>query len=133
MTPVFTTKQPEKTARLQRDIKKNLAQFRQYTVAARLDSTYWFSNEYPVGSSYSNVRLFDSFAYIPFPKPLSEYRVAVLTGEGGLFRGFSVLAAKSDMTLQIDCDHSDVLQLSIGRTEKSGDLHRQESGTGKCT
>ena len=104
MTPVFTIKQPEKTARLQRDIKKNLAQFRQYTVAARLDSTYWFSNEYPVGSSYSNVRLFDSFAYIPFPKPLSEYRVAILTGEGGLFRGFSVLAAKSDMTLQIDCD-----------------------------
>ena len=104
MTPVLSSKQPQKTAQLQQDFEKNLAQFREHTVQARLDITFWLSNEYPLGAEYQNVRLFDSFAHIPSPKPLSEYRVAILTGEGGLFRGFHKLAANSDMTLQIDCD-----------------------------
>ena len=104
MTPVFSSKQPQITAQLQRDFKKNLAQFREHAVQAHLDITYWLSNEYPLGAQYQNVRLFDSFAHIPSPKPLSQYRVAILTGEGGLFRGFHKLAANSDMTLQIDCD-----------------------------
>ena len=104
MTPVLSSKQPQITAQLQQDFEKNLAQFREHAVRVRLDITYWLSNEYPLGAEYQNVRLFDSFVHIPSPKPLSEYRVAILTGEGGLFRGFHKLAANSDMTLQIDCD-----------------------------
>ena len=104
MTPVFASTRSQQTERLQWDFENKLPKFQGRTVEARLDRTYWFSNEYPVGSSYQYVRLFDSFARIPFPKPLSEYRVAVLTGEGGIFCGFSALAANSDMILQIDCD-----------------------------
>lgn len=89
---------------LQQDIEKSLIQFRQHTAHGRLGSTYWFSNEFPIGRSDQRVQLVESYTRVPARKALSEYRVAIVTGEGGLFQGYPEVAEPSDLILQIDCD-----------------------------
>ena len=71
---------------LQQDITNNLATFQEHTVEAQIPQTFWFSNECP-GSISKQLKLADSYARLPTSKPLSGYRVAIITGEGGLFQG----------------------------------------------
>ena len=89
---------------LRQDIVKNLAPFQHQTETSRLVATYWFTNEFSISSKDPNVRLVDSYNRIPPRKTLSEYRTAVITGEGGILQGLPELAAHSDMTIQVDCD-----------------------------
>ena len=89
---------------LQLALKENLAQFLHYTVGVRLCSTYWFSNEYKERENEQALKLADSYAHLRTLKPLSDYSIAIITGEGGLFQGLPELAACCDLILQVDCD-----------------------------
>ena len=110
---------------LQQDITKNLAKFQEHTVEVQIPDTYWFSDEYPSISVSKKLDLADSYARLPTSKPLSGYRVAIITGEGGLFQGLPELAACCDLTLQVDCDPKP-LQLSALMLEEL-------RGIEKCT
>ena len=101
---------------LQQDITNNLAKFQERTVEAQIPQTFWFSNEFPGGIS-EQLKLADSYARLPTSKPLSGYRVAIITGEGGLFQGLPEVAACCDLTLQVDCDPKP-LQLSAFMLEE---------------
>ncbi|WP_257284286.1 hypothetical protein [Endozoicomonas sp. SESOKO1] len=105
---------------LQQDISNNLAKFRQRTVKSHpaswadisrlADKNHWFSNDYPTPRrvqsgpyrSQEAIRLGDSFARLPAAKPLADYRIAIIVGEGGILQGLPELAASCDLTLQID-------------------------------
>ena len=89
---------------LQQDITKNLTKFQEHTVEVQIPYTFWFSNEHSSISASKKLELADSYARLPTSKPLSGYRVAIITGEGGLFQGLPELAACCDLTLQVDCD-----------------------------
>lgn len=89
---------------LQLALKENLAQFLHYTVGVRLCSTYWFSNEYQERENQQALKLANSYARLRTLKPLSDYSIAIITGEGGLFQGLPELAACCDLILQVDCD-----------------------------
>ena len=81
-----------------------MSPYRQQTAHERLVPTYWFSNEFAVGAAYQRVQLVESYMQIPPRKNLTEYRIAVITGEGGILQGWPELAANSDMIIQVDCD-----------------------------
>ncbi|WP_257284284.1 hypothetical protein [Endozoicomonas sp. SESOKO1] len=109
------TQRAQGLRKLQQGIENNLAKFRQHTVKSyppprpgitySLDRHCWFSNEYPTPDPVRKaIRLGDSFARLPPEKSLSDFQVAIIVGEGGLFQGLPELADSCDLTLQIDRD-----------------------------
>ena len=104
MTPAISASKSQRTAKLQHDIQQNMPKFEQYSVALQLNERFWFSNEFEEGPFQEMLQLANSYAQLPARKSLSEYRVAIVTGEGGLLQGWTELADSCDMTLQVDCD-----------------------------
>ena len=104
MTPAISASKSQQTAQLLYDIQQNLPKFGRYTVDMCLWRNHWFSNEFKEQPSEWGLQLAESFAKLPKRKSLSEYRIAILTGEGGLSQAFPELADSSDMTLQLDCN-----------------------------
>lgn len=89
--------------KLQQDLKENLSKFQTHTIKVQQTNSCWFSNEYPIISLQKKLNLADSYAHLPTSKPLSDYRIAIITGEGGLYSALPELA-NFDLILQIDCD-----------------------------
>lgn len=123
-----TTARVQDLRKLQQDIENNLAKFHQRTVKGfpgfgnvttyLPEKVYWFSNEYTAPNPLRKaVKLADSFAGLPTSKPLSGYRVAITTGEGGFFVGLPEIAACCDLIVQLDCDPRP-LQLSAHLLEE---------------
>ena len=89
---------------LKQDLEKKLSKFRTRIVDIKDCGNSWLSNEYPDTSGEDGLKLVDSYARLPTSKPLTNYNIAIITGEGGLFQGLPELAACCDLILQIDCD-----------------------------
>ena len=129
MTPAISASKAQQTRQLEDDIQQNLPKFGHHCVDLRLSDSYWLSNEYPEAGGEEKVQLANSFALLPKQKSLSEYRIAALTGEGGLLQAFSELANSCDMTVQIDCDFLTLqfqrfLLAECRRAEKYTDKHK---------
>ena len=129
MTPAISASKAQQTRQLEDDIQQNLPKFGHHCVDLRLSGSYWLSNEFPEASGEERVQLAKSFAQLPKQKSLSEYRIAILTGEGGLLQAFSELANSCDMTVQIDCDFLTLqfqrfLLAECRKAEKYTDKHK---------
>ena len=103
MTPAISASKSQQTAQLLEDIQQNLLKFGRHTDTCKWE-TFWFSNEFPEERWEKRIQLAESFAQLPKQKSLSEYRISILTGEGGLSQALPELADSSDMTLQLDCN-----------------------------
>lgn len=90
--------------RLKQELENKLSKFRTHDVYIKYFGGCWFSNEYHDTSGENGLKLVDSYARLPTSKPLTNYSIAMITGEGGLFQGLPELAACCDLILQIDCD-----------------------------
>ena len=105
--------------KLQQAVENNLAKFGQRRVTGYLapgsgstwlpDKNHWFNKDHPTPErlksgpyrSQEAIRLGDSFARLPAAKPLADYQIAIIVGEGGILQGLQKLAASCDLTLQI--------------------------------